>query len=100
MCKVKIKCDGVMQLSEVIANLESIARDMKAGSVMLAVGEDCLTLQPPVLVNMAMRASQKKDKEKFVLELSWRKYAGLQEGAAGQDAPSVTVWHPAKAEQD
>jgi len=100
MCKVKIKCDGVMQLSEVIANLESMAQDMKSGALMLAAGEDALTLQPPVLVNMAMKASQKKDKEKFVLELSWRKYPELQDAAAGRDAASATVWNPAKVDAD
>lgn len=100
MCKVKIKCDGVMQLSEVIANLESMARDMKSGAVMLAAGEESLTLQPPVLVNMAMKASQKKDKEKFVLELSWRKYPELQNAVSGGETPAVTAWNPAKADAD
>lgn len=100
MCKVKIKCDGVMQLSEVIANLESMARDMKSGAVMLAAGEESLTLQPPVLVNMAMKASQKKDKEKFVLELSWRKYPELQNAVSDGETPAVTAWNPAKADAD
>lgn len=100
MCKLKIKCDGVMQLSEVIANLEGLARDMKTGSVMLAAGDETLTLQPPVLINMAMKASQKKDKEKFILELSWRKYDAAPEGAAPQENSSMTVWNPAKVEGD
>lgn len=100
MCKSKIKCDGVMQLSEVIANLERLAQDMRTGAVTLAAGEECLKLQPPVLVNMAMKASQKEEKEKFTLELSWRRYERLQEGTAEQESASVTAWNPAKVEAD
>jgi amphi-Trp domain-containing protein len=33
-----------------------------------------LTLAPSVLVNVEMKASQKKDREKFALEISWKKH--------------------------
>jgi len=75
--KSKIKVEGVMQLSEVINNLEKLVTDMKAGLVTIAAGEESLSLEPSVLVNVAMKASQKKDKEKFALELSWKKHKEL-----------------------
>lgn len=99
MCKVKIKCDGVMQLSEVVANLEKLAQDMKTGVVNLSSGEECLTLQPPVLVTIAMKASQKKDKEKFCLELSWRTSQATDDATTGRvDGASVTTWSPLRTD--
>lgn len=71
--KNKIKIEGVMQLTEVIANLEKLVADMKAGVVTLSAGDEALSLAPSVLVNVEMKASQKKDKEKFALEISWKK---------------------------
>lgn len=76
--KNKIKIEGVMQLSEVIANLEKLIEDMKAGVVTLGAGEECLSLQPSVLINVEMKASQKKEKEKFALELSWKKHKAME----------------------
>ena len=72
--KSRIKVEGVMQITEVIANLEKLVADMKAGLVTLAAGDESLTLRPSVLVNVDMKASQKKDKEKFALEISWKKH--------------------------
>lgn len=74
MDKDKIKIEGVMQFSEVICNLEKLVSDMKDGRVVVAAGEESLSLSPAVLVNVEMKASQKKDKEKFALEISWKKH--------------------------
>ena len=80
--KSRIKVEGVMQITEVIANLEKLAADMKAGLVTLAAGDESLTLKPSVLVNVDMKASQKKDKEKFALEISWKKHKEVEGGFA------------------
>jgi amphi-Trp domain-containing protein len=76
--KNKIKIEGVMQLSEVIANLEKLTCDMKSGCVTIAAGDESLALSPSTLVNVEMKASQKKDKEKFALEISWKKHKGME----------------------
>jgi amphi-Trp domain-containing protein len=76
--KNKIKVEGVMQLSEVIANLEKLVGEMKAGLVTISAGDESLALSPSVLVNVEMKASQKKDKEKFALELSWKKHKAME----------------------
>lgn len=81
--KNKIKVEGVMQITEVIANLEKLAADMRAGLVTLAAGDETLTLTPSVLVSVDMKASQKKDKEKFALEISWKKQKQM-DGFAGE----------------
>ncbi len=78
MDKNKIKVAGVMQLSEVIANLEKLVADMKAGLVTLSAGDESLTLQPSVLVSVEMKASQKKEKEKFALEISWKRHKEVE----------------------
>lgn len=75
--KEKIKIEGVMQLTEVIANLEKLVDDMKLGLVTLAAGDESLELRPSVLVNVDMKAARKKDKEKFSLEISWKKHKEL-----------------------
>jgi amphi-Trp domain-containing protein len=72
--KEKIKIEGVMQLTEVIANLEKLVNDMKSGLVTLAAGDESLELRPSVLVSVDMKAARKKDKEKFSLEISWKKH--------------------------
>ena len=48
----------------------------------LAAGDEALTLAPSVLVNVEMKASQKKDKEKFALEISWKKHKEVEGGFA------------------
>ena len=66
-----------------ISSVEEIVADMKAGLVTLAAGDESLTLKPSVLVNVDMKASQKKDKEKFALEISWKKHKEI-DGFAGE----------------
>ncbi|KUG27252.1 hypothetical protein ASZ90_002888 [hydrocarbon metagenome] len=72
MAKNKVKMEGMLELREVVARLEDVVSNLKAGSICMAVGEDCVTLRPTSIVSVSMKASQKKDKEKFSLELSWK----------------------------
>ncbi len=72
MAKNKVKMEGMLELREVVARLEDVLSNLQAGSICMAVGEDCVTLRPTSIVSVSMKASQKKDKEKFSLELSWK----------------------------
>jgi amphi-Trp domain-containing protein len=83
--KEKIKVEGVMQITEVIANLERLVADMKTGLVSLSAGDESLELRPSVLVNVDMKASRKKDKEKFSLEISWKKIKEIDGFAEAND---------------
>lgn len=73
MGKDKVKVEGVMDVKEVIAYLEDVLAGFKAGSVCMTVGEDCLTLKPRGVMDVALKVAQKKDKEKFALEVEWRR---------------------------
>jgi amphi-Trp domain-containing protein len=73
MGKDKVKVEGVMDAREVIAYLEDVLAGFKAGSVCMTVGEDCLTLRPRGIMDVSLKVSQKKDREKFALEVEWRR---------------------------
>ncbi len=84
MSKSKVKMEGIMELREVIAYLEDVVSNMKSGAICMTAGEDCVTLRPASIVDVEMKASQKKDKEKFSLEISWR-------SADRAEEPAVTI---------
>ncbi|WP_243359974.1 amphi-Trp domain-containing protein [Fundidesulfovibrio terrae] len=73
MGKDTVKVEGVMDMKEVVAYLEDVLAGFKAGSVCMTIGEDCLTLRPRGVMDVSLKMSQKKDKEKFVLEVAWRR---------------------------
>lgn len=73
MGKDKVKVEGVMDVKEVVAYLEDVVAGFRAGSVCMTVGEDCLTLKPRGIMDVALKVSQRKDKEKFALEVEWRR---------------------------
>jgi amphi-Trp domain-containing protein len=73
MGKDKVKVEGVMDVKEVIAYLEDVVAGFKAGSVCMTVGEECLTLKPRGVMDAVLKVSQKKGKEKFSLEVAWRR---------------------------
>ena len=73
MGKDKVKVEGVMDTKEMIAYLEDLVSGFKAGSVCMTVGEECLTLKPRGVMDVSLKVSQKKDKEKLSLEVQWRR---------------------------
>lgn len=88
MGKDKVKVEGVMDVKEVIAYLEDVVAGFKAGSVCMTVGEECLTLRPRGVMDVSLKVAQKKDKEKFALEVTWRRVdeAAMRIGAPDQAA--------------
>ncbi|TVM19822.1 amphi-Trp domain-containing protein [Oceanidesulfovibrio indonesiensis] len=73
MGKNKVKIDGTMDLAQVIAYLEDIIGGLKAGTVHVQLGQESVMLSPGNIVDCEIEVSQKKDKEKMTLELSWKK---------------------------
>lgn len=73
MGKDKVKAEGVMDVRELIVCLEDVVAGFKAGSVCMAVGEECLTLRPRGMMDMELKAVRTKDKEKLSLEIAWRR---------------------------
>ncbi len=88
MGKDKVKVEGVMDAKEVIAYLEDVISGFKAGSVCMTVGEECLTLRPRGVMDVSLKVSQKKEKEKFALEVEWRRVdeATIHIGSSGDAA--------------
>jgi len=85
MGKNKVKVEGVMDAKEVMAYLEDVLAGFKAGSLCMTVGEDCLTLKPRGMMDVGLKVSQKKDREKFSLEVEWRRVEGACLRPAGPD---------------
>ncbi len=69
----KVKIDGAMELSQVVTYLEDIVKGLKSGSVHVQLGQDSVLLHPTSVLSFEMEVSQKKDKEKFSFEMSWKK---------------------------
>ncbi len=70
--KREVSTKLIMDVSEVITYLQDLANSLKAGQVCVQQGNEFVTLKPLDLVKVEIEASQKKDKEKFTLEISWK----------------------------
>lgn len=70
--KSEVKFEGMLAREEAISYFEAIVRGMKKGSIHLQQGDGDLTLSPQPNVEMEVRASQKKNRERLSFELSWK----------------------------
>jgi len=87
--KDKVKLEGVMTLAEAASTVADVASGLKAGSVCMAVGEDCLTLRPSAMVEVEMKLTRKKDRECVQIELNWPSGARIvSEPPAGEEVRS------------
>ena len=68
----KIKVEGVMSLEQAVSYLEDVVNSLKSGCFVVQAGEETMSLTPQDVVDFEMALSQKKDKEKFKLEIGWR----------------------------
>lgn len=68
----KVEIEGAMDLSQAITYLEDVLASLKDGLIKVEAGNDIVVLRPAAAVDFEMSASQKKDKEKFSLKLSWK----------------------------
>jgi amphi-Trp domain-containing protein len=75
--KNKIGLEGEMELSRVIALLEDIVSGLKSGVTHFSFGERTLRLTPSPVVQVEIKASQKKKEEKIGLKLTWSPVAPL-----------------------
>ncbi|GFK94101.1 hypothetical protein NNJEOMEG_01940 [Fundidesulfovibrio magnetotacticus] len=83
--KDKVKLEGVLETREVVAYLEDVLAGFRAGSVCMTVGEECLTLRPRGMMELSLKASRKKETEKFSLEIAWRRVEEACLRPAGPD---------------
>ncbi|MBU1247354.1 MAG: amphi-Trp domain-containing protein [Proteobacteria bacterium] len=71
MDKNKIGIKQTLPYAEAIGYLEQLLASFKAGTIVIAKGEEQLTLTPAELVSVEIEAKAKKGISKFSLELSW-----------------------------
>lgn len=83
--KVKVSLKQYVETKEAVRYLEELVRGLKAGCIEVRQGEESLVLTAPDMLELEMEAKQKKDKSKFVLELSWKSMPAMAE--APMDKP-------------
>ncbi|WP_052812944.1 amphi-Trp domain-containing protein [Desulfonatronum thioautotrophicum] len=71
MSKKEVKLKGVMETSQVVTYLEDLVAGLKEGTICVRQGEEFVTLCPDQMVDVEVKATAKKGKEKFEMELSW-----------------------------
>lgn len=79
MSSTKLTVEETMELSRVITTLEDLLESLRQGSLTMSRGSESVTLLPPGVVEFEMEVSQKKDKSKLTVEISWK---GAGKGAA------------------
>lgn len=70
--KGEIKLKETVAIAEAANRLEWILKGLLAGSITLSSGEETLKLTPSSVLDLKVKASQKKDKEKIEIEIEWR----------------------------
>ncbi len=79
MGKNKVSIDGALELNQVTAYLEDLLNGLKAGKVHIQLGDESVSLAPSSIVDCEIEVSQKKEKEKISIQLSWKKDASSKE---------------------
>ncbi|MCA1989485.1 MAG: amphi-Trp domain-containing protein [Desulfarculus sp.] len=72
MGKKGVSLETTLPLGQAVDYLEDLVRSLRQGRVVVQKGKEFIQLTPAALVEIELEAVRKKDKEKFVLELSWR----------------------------
>jgi amphi-Trp domain-containing protein len=86
MGKKGVSLETSLPLGQAVDYLEDLVRSLRQGRVVVQKGKEYIQLTPAALVKIELEAVRKKDKEKFVLELSWR-----ADQEAEQNAASVRI---------
>ncbi len=72
MSSKKLKVEGTMDLDQAIVYLENVLASLREGRIKVETADDAVTLIPEKVVKFEMSVSQKKDKEKFTVEIAWK----------------------------
>lgn len=84
--KCKVEIEQYVETKEAIKYLEDLVKGLKSGTIVIQHGEESVTLTPPDMVELELEAKQKKDKSKFVLELSWKSLPATAEECCKAEA--------------
>ncbi len=86
MSKKEAKLKGLMSIDQVVTYLEDLTTSLKEGKICVRQGEQFVTLCPDQMVDVEVKASAKKGKEKFAMELAWHREVP-QEMTISSDEP-------------
>ena len=64
-----------MELGKVVEYLEALIASLKEGTVYVEQGNNVIALVPADSMDVEIEATEKKGKQKFSMELAWRKNA-------------------------
>jgi amphi-Trp domain-containing protein len=81
--KRELKVERDMSLAELTEYLQELVNALRAGKLYVEHGSKVLSLLPAEKVKLEIEARQKKDKEKFGLEVTWTRPVSL--GASDVD---------------
>ncbi len=90
MGKDKLKIEGMVSRNQAISRLEEILESLRSGSVHFQFGDEGLTLTPPDVMDLELKASKKKKEEKIALVLSWECQETAPEKEIKIGAPDIT----------
>ncbi len=93
--KKDVAMKGIVTNQQAVTYLQDIVSSFKSGIICVQHGEEFVTLKPEDMVFLEIEAEQKKDKERIIIELSWKKGDVLNEGIdlkiSAKEPESVTV---------
>ncbi len=70
--KREVSIKAIMEIKQFTSYLQDLMASLKEGKVCVQQGNEFVFLTPGELIEVEVEATQKKDKEKFSLELSWK----------------------------
>jgi amphi-Trp domain-containing protein len=87
--KNEISFKKTANVHEAAKILEDLARTVKEGKVCIETGKKFITLTPMGDISVEIEAEVKKDKEKMVIEMAWRRSDPVKEQSAGLKISSI-----------
>ncbi|WP_029897159.1 amphi-Trp domain-containing protein [Desulfohalovibrio reitneri] len=89
--KQKLEIESVMGLPQAIAYLEDLLASLKGGRLRVSSGGESVTLTPGQVVDFELTLSRKKDKEKFEVEMSWKRDKAGDDVTISADGPVMEI---------
>lgn len=70
--KSSVEFESAIQRDEAVSYFETLVAGLKKGSIHLRQNDEELTLNPPAQLEVRVKASRKREKEKISFEIHWR----------------------------
>lgn len=70
--KSSVEFESAIQRDEAVSYFETLVAGLKKGSIHLRQNDEELTLTPPSQLEVRVKASRKREKEKISFEIHWR----------------------------